>query len=56
MEAGALRGRDFEYFDFVMAAFVAILLLSNVLGAGKIASATVPGLGPWPFGARGSRR
>jgi uncharacterized integral membrane protein (TIGR00697 family) len=51
MEAGALRGRDFEYFDFVMAAFVAILLLSNVLGAGKIASATVPGLGPWPFGA-----
>jgi uncharacterized integral membrane protein (TIGR00697 family) len=51
VEAGALRGAHFRYFDFVMAAFVTILLLSNVLGAGKIASATVPGLGPWPFGA-----
>jgi uncharacterized integral membrane protein (TIGR00697 family) len=51
IEADALKGRDFEYFDFVMAAFVAILLLSNVLGAGKIASVTIPGIGPWPFGA-----
>ncbi|MEO7634363.1 MAG: queuosine precursor transporter [Sphingomicrobium sp.] len=51
IDATALKGRDFEYFDFVMAAFVAILLLSNVLGAGKIASIDVPGLGPWPFGA-----
>jgi queuosine precursor transporter len=51
IEAPALKGRDFEYFDFVMAAFVAILLLSNVLGAGKIASVTIPGIGPWPFGA-----
>lgn len=50
-DATALKGRDFEYFDFVMAAFVAILLLSNVLGAGKIASIDVPGLGAWPFGA-----
>ena len=32
-------GRDgFRYFDFVMAAFVAILLLSNVIGAAKLAS------------------
>jgi queuosine precursor transporter len=51
IEADALKGCDFEYFDFVMAAFVAILLLSNVLGAGKIASVTLPGIGPWPFGA-----
>lgn len=51
IDANRLKGRDFEYFDFVMAAFVAILLLSNVLGAGKIASVTVPGIGPWPFGA-----
>ena len=51
IDANALKGRDFEYFDFVMAAFVAILLLSNVLGAGKIASIDLPGLGPWPFGA-----
>ncbi len=32
-------GRDgFRYFDFVMAAFVAILLLSNVIGAAKLAT------------------
>lgn len=51
IDADALKGRDFEDFDFVMAAFVAILLLSNVIGAGKIASINVPGVGAWPFGA-----
>ena len=51
IDAGELKGRDFEYFDFVMAAFVAILLLSNVLGAGKVANITLPGIGGWPFGA-----
>ena len=40
-----------RYFDFVMAAFVAILLLSNVIGAGKVAMVDLPGIGPWPFGA-----
>ena len=34
-----------------MAAFVAIILLSNVLGAGKVAEIVLPGIGPWPFGA-----
>jgi uncharacterized integral membrane protein (TIGR00697 family) len=34
-----------------MAAFVTILLLSNVIGAGKVATVTLPGLGAWPFGA-----
>ncbi|MEO7601834.1 MAG: queuosine precursor transporter [Sphingomicrobium sp.] len=51
IDANRLKGRDFEYFDFVMAAFVAIMLLSNVLGAGKIASVSLPGIGAWPFGA-----
>ena len=51
IDAGQLKGRDFEYFDFVMAAFVAILLLSNVLGAGKVANIALPGIGDWPFGA-----
>ena len=51
VEARALKGRDFEYFDFVMAAFVAILLLSNVLGAGKRAEIDLPLIGVWPFGA-----
>ena len=49
--AGALRGAGLRYYDFVMAAFVAILLLSNVLGAGKVAQIWLPGIGHWPFGA-----
>ena len=49
VEARTLKGRDFEYFDFVMAAFVAILLLSNVLGAGKRAEIDLPLIGVWPF-------
>ena len=38
--------REFRNFDFMMAAFVAILLLSNVIGAGKVAV-----LGGYEFGA-----
>ncbi|MCL6728832.1 queuosine precursor transporter [Sphingomonas hankyongi] len=51
VEAHEVAHRRFRYFDFVMAAFVAILLLSNVIGAGKIANINLPGIGPWPFGA-----
>ncbi len=51
IDAGAMGGRAFRYYDFVMAAFVAILLLSNVIGAGKVAQIVLPGMGPWPFGA-----
>ena len=36
IEAAAVAHGRFRYFDLVMAAFVAILLLSNVLGAGNI--------------------
>lgn len=50
-DAEAVTGRHFRYFDFVMAAFVTILLLSNVLGAGKVATVNLPGIGDWPFGA-----
>jgi uncharacterized integral membrane protein (TIGR00697 family) len=51
VEASALAGRSLRYFDFVMAAFVTILLLSNVFGAGKVALVHLPGIGAWPFGA-----
>src|SRR3954468_3631122 len=34
-----------------MAAFVTILLLSNVIGAGKAAMVDLPGFGPLKFGA-----
>ena len=51
VEGAALSGARFRYFDFVMAAFVTVLLLSNVLGAGKVATVDLPGIGAWPFGA-----
>ncbi len=51
VEGAALTGARLLYFDFVMAAFVTILLLSNVIGAGKVAVINLPGIGAWPFGA-----
>lgn len=51
VEGAALSGAHFRYYDLVMAAFVAILLLSNVLGAGKRAEIDLPWIGLWPFGA-----
>ena len=51
IEAEALGRRRLRYFDFVMVAFVTILLLSNVLGAGKVAVIHLPVIGDWPFGA-----
>lgn len=56
-DQGALRAvkanavHHFRYYDFTMAAFVAIILLSNVIGAGKVAQVWLPGIGYWPFGA-----
>jgi uncharacterized integral membrane protein (TIGR00697 family) len=51
VEARTLHGARFRYFDFVMVAFVVILLLSNVIGAEKRSFVDLPGIGPWPFGA-----
>lgn len=51
VEAGTISARPMRYYDLVMAAFVTILLLSNVLGAGKVATVDLPVIGDWPFGA-----
>ena len=51
VDAAELRGRPLRYFDFVMAAFVVVLVLSNVIGAGKRAEIELPLIGLWPFGA-----
>ena len=51
VEARAMHGARFRYFDFVMVAFVVVLLLSNVIGAEKRSFVNLPGIGPWPFGA-----
>lgn len=45
--AASQTGHNFRYFDFVMAAFVAVLLLSNIIGAAKLTYIDVPW---WPDG------
>src|SRR5512140_120711 len=42
---------QYRYYDFVMAAFVVILVCSNMIGPAKIAQLEVPVLGAITFGA-----
>lgn len=51
VSAEALAGQQLRYYDYAMAAFVAILICSNLIGAGKQASVTLPVIGPVIFGA-----
>ncbi len=51
VDADALTGRQLRYYDFAMAAFVAILICSNLIGAGKQAALTLPVVGEVIFGA-----
>ncbi len=51
VDAASLSGRPLRDFDFVMVAFVVVLLLSQVVGAGKVARVDLPIIGEWPFGA-----
>lgn len=46
VSASAVVGRPLRYYDICMAAFVAVLLLSNVIGASKLSS-----IGGFEFGA-----
>src|SRR5690606_20359832 len=49
---GEQGGRTrFRYLDYIMAAFVAILLLSNIIGASKPSYVTLPNGVEWSFGA-----
>src|SRR5918911_3992600 len=43
--------RDYRYYDFVMAAFVTVLICSNLIGPAKAAQLDLPVLGPVTFGA-----
>jgi uncharacterized integral membrane protein (TIGR00697 family) len=51
VDAAEAAGRPMRLFDLVLAAFVTVLLLSNVIGAGKLAVVDLPLLGATPFGA-----
>jgi uncharacterized integral membrane protein (TIGR00697 family) len=43
--------RSYKYYDLIMAAFVCVLLCSNLIGAAKAAQLTLPLLGTVTFGA-----
>jgi len=43
--------RTYKYYEFVMAAFVVILICSNLIGPAKIAQLDLPLFGPTKFGA-----
>lgn len=43
--------KNYKYYDFVMAAFVTVLLCSNFIGAAKQAVIHLPLIGETPFGA-----
>ena len=43
--------RQYRYYEFVMAAFVTVLICSNLIGPAKIAHVTLPVLGDVIFGA-----
>lgn len=51
MTAPQSERRSYQYYDFVMAAFVTVLLCSNFIGAAKQATVDLPLLGPTTFGA-----
>ena len=51
IEGAAAAGVRFRYFDYCMAAFVAILLLSNIIGASKPSYVILPEGKEWSFGA-----
>ena len=45
------QGRAFRYYEFVMAAFVTVLICSNLIGPAKISQFELPLLGTVVFGA-----
>jgi uncharacterized PurR-regulated membrane protein YhhQ (DUF165 family) len=43
------KPREYRYYDFVMAAYVCVLLCSNLIGPAKETTIQVPGIGPITF-------
>ncbi|HEX7916286.1 queuosine precursor transporter [Rudaea sp.] len=51
MPAPASAPRTYRYYDFILGAFVCVLLCSNLIGPAKIASVHLPIVGDFTFGA-----
>lgn len=43
--------RTYRYYDFIMTAFVAILICANLIGPAKASQVVIPGWGPFTFSA-----
>src|SRR3982751_781605 len=43
--------RHYKYYDLIMAAFVAVLLCSNLIGVQKVSYVTLPFIGQYIYGA-----
>lgn len=46
-----MQRRAFKYYDLIMAAFVAVLLCSNLIGVHKVSSISLPFYGEYIYGA-----
>jgi uncharacterized integral membrane protein (TIGR00697 family) len=51
MTAAIVQPRTYRYFDFILGAFVCVLLCSNLIGPAKVAEVNLPLIGPFTFGA-----
>ena len=51
VEAREISGRRLRYYDYCMAAFAVLLICSNLIGAGKVATLSLPLVGAVTFGA-----
>jgi queuosine precursor transporter len=45
------KARNYKYFDLIMAAFVAVLLCSDIIGVQKVSYVNVPFIGEYVYGA-----
>lgn len=51
MPASTPAPRTYRYYDFILGAFVCVLLCSNLIGPAKVATARLPLIGDFSFGA-----
>lgn len=51
MPQTAAAPRNYRYYDFILGAFVCVLLCSNLIGPAKVASVHLPIVGEFTFGA-----
>jgi len=51
MTAASAHIRTYKYYDFILGAFVCVLLCSNLIGPAKVATVNLRWIGPFTFGA-----